>query len=592
MEKTVTLICLAFTCLFAPGQTPADSLKRELATHITRDTLRTRLLLQIADALVWNNPGEALDYAREAHQLAGELQWEKGIAHALRQEGIIHYEQSDPLRAMDFFQQALRVGERFKDKAFSASIYNNIANIYSDLKQYGKALEHYNNLLAIAGELNDTTNQVIALVNIASVFIEQQHMPEGISYLTKALPMAKAIANQRFEMAIRNNLGRALAKQGNDDEALRHFEASMLLADRLGSANVKATVLNSISDLLINKGDYQAAETHSKDALALAETVGALEWQANAWQTLSKLYERQGSAHRALNAYRTFITLRDSAANEEKKAEITRKEMQFALEKQEALAAAKISRQRTLMYAIIGLALALTGALVLGWKLYKRRRDENERRKIAKFEMQVADTEMKAIRAQLNPHFIFNSLNAIGSCIAKQDLPAAGDYLTRFSKLMRMILENSEHKEIALSTDLQVLELYMQVEANRLKGKFTYEINMDADIDPDNTLVPPLILQPLVENSIWHGLVPKDGPGRICIRIRKSGDSLHYAVEDDGIGRTRTNGRAVGSRSMGIPLTEARVAIIGGRPGLASITFDDLPQGLAVTVKMPLSVQF
>jgi len=592
MRKTAALICLALACSAASGQTPVDSLRRELAAYATRDTVRIRLLLEIADALVWNDPGEALDHAQEAHHLAEALHWEKGIAHALRQEGIIHYEQSDPLRAMDVFQRALRAAEPLHNKAFNASIYNNIANIYSDLTQYDKASEHYNNLLAIARELSDTTNQVIAMVNLASVFIEQQDMPQGIAYLTKALPMAKAIANQRFEMAIRNNLGRALAKQGKDEDALHHFEASLLLAEQLGSTSVKATVLNSISELLINQGDYPAAERHSKEARALAETVGALEWQANAWQTLSTLYERQGKADSALDAYRSFIALRDSAANEEKKAEITRKEMQFALEKQEALAAAKIGRQRMLMYAIAGLALAVTGALVLGWKLYKRRRDENERQKIAEFEMLVADTEMKALRAQLNPHFIFNSLNAIGNCIAKQDLPAAAEYLDKFSKLLRMILEHSTHQEIALSTDLEVLDLYLQVEANRLKGKFTYEIDVDTDIDPENTLVPPLILQPLVENSIWHGLAPKDGTGNIWIRVRRSGDLLHYTVEDNGVGRTKANGRAATSKSLGIALTEARVAIIGKRSGSASISFDDLPQGLAATVKMPLSLQF
>src|SRR3546814_10477591 len=122
---------------------------------------------------------------------------------------------------------------------------------------------------------------------------------------------------------------------------------------------------------------------------------------------------------------------------------------------------------------------------------------------------------MKALRAQMNPHFIFNSLNAIGNSIDKRDFETAGNYLTRFAKLVRLILENSEYREIPLATDLQVLELYIQLEAMRLKGKITYEIDVDEDIDAENTLVPPLIVQPLIENSIWHGLAPKDGHGRI-----------------------------------------------------------------------------
>ncbi len=594
MEKLATFICMTLTCLSATGQTLLDSLKTELAASPTLDTLRVNLLLKIADALVWNDPGEALEYTREAHKLASSLHSQRGIAHAFRQEGIIHYEQSDPLRAMEFFQRALKVIEPLNDRPFNASIYNNIANIYSDLKQYDKALEHYHHLLSVAEELGDTANQVIAIVNTASIYIEQQDMPQGIAYLTTALSMAKAIANERFEMAIHNNLGRALAKQGNDERALRHFNACLALADQLGSTGIKANVLNSIGEILINQHQYTEAEHHSKDALALAETVGALEWQANAWQTLSRVYEEQGSPAEALHAYRSFITLRDSAVNEEKKAEITRKEMQFTLEKQEAVAASEMGRQRVIMYAIIGLAFIALGAVILGWRLYKRKRDSDEHKRIAEFEARVADTEMKALRAQMNPHFIFNSLTAIGNSIAEKDFAAAGDYLGRFAKLIRLILENSEYKEVSLATDLQVLELYMQLEARRLGGKFTYEIDMETGIDPENTLVPPLILQPLVENSIWHGLIPKDEHGQIWIRIRQEGESLCYIVEDNGVGRvTASDHVAIAKRSMGIALTRARVAITGkGQQSDTGISFNDLPNGLAVTVKLPLALQF
>ncbi|GGG83051.1 hypothetical protein GCM10007415_15010 [Parapedobacter pyrenivorans] len=594
MKKLTTFICIAMTCLSATGQTLLDSLKTELTASSTQDTLRVSLLLKIADALVWNDPDEALDYAHQARELANTLDWQKGIARALRQEGIVHYEQSDPVRAMDFFQKALKTAEPLHDRRFNASIYNNIANIYSDLKQYDKALAHYQHLLSIAKELNDTTNQVIAMVNMASIYIEQQHMAEGISRLTQALSMTKRIGNQRFEMAIHNNLGRALAKQGNDEKALQHFNACLALAEQLGSTGVKANVLNSVGELLINQHRYAEAERHSKEALALAENVGALEWQANAWQTLSRTYEELGKATEALHAYQSFIQLRDSAVNEEKKAEITRKEMQFTLEKQEAIAAAELDRQRMLMYATVGIVLILLAAVILGWRFYKRRRDSDERKRIAEFEALVADTEMKALRAQMNPHFIFNSLTAIGNSIAEKDFTIAGDYLRQFAKLIRLILENSEYKAIPLATDLQTLELYMQLEARRLKGKFTYEIDMGSGIDPENTLVPPLILQPLVENSIWHGLIPKDGHGQIWIKIRQEGESLCYMVEDNGVGRAIKSGSTTTAKqSMGIALTRARVAITGKeQQSEGNISFHDLPNGLSVSVRLPLALQF
>ena len=136
--------------------------------------------------------------------------------------------------------------------------------------------------------------------------------------------------------------------------------------------------------------------------------------------------------------------------------------------------------------------------------------------------------------------------------------------------------------------------MYIQLEAMRLKGKIAYEIDIAVDIDPENTLVPPLILQPLIENSIWHGLAPKEGPGRIWISIRRERESLYYVVEDNGVGRiTATNTAVSSKRSMGIALTQARVAITGrGQPSDAEIFFTDLPNGLAVTVKLPLAFAF
>ncbi|WP_257658118.1 tetratricopeptide repeat protein [Parapedobacter lycopersici] len=594
MKKLATFTCVSMICLSATGQTPVDSLKNELASLSSADTTRVTLLLNIADALVWNDPQEALTYVKQAARLTDDLRWQKGKAYALRQEGVIYYEQSDPIRAMDRFHEALKAAEPLQDRSFEASIYNNIANIYSDLKQYDMALDHYRRLLAVSEALRDTTRIIIATVNMASVYIEQQQLSMGIASLNQALPLAQYIKNKRFEMAIQNNLGRALSKQGDDELALGHFNSCLQLAEQLGSDGIKANVLNSIAEIMFNRHQYAQAEDRSKEALALAEKVAALEWQANAWQTLSNIHERQHRPGEALHAYKQFITLRDSAVNDGKKAEITRKEMQFALEKQEAAAVAEMIRQRSITYAVIGVALVIMGAFAIGWRLYKRKRDSDELKKIAEFEALVADTEMKALRAQLNPHFIFNALNAIGNSIAEQDFDAAGSYLTRFAKLIRQILENSEHKEIPLTTDLELLTGYIQLESMRLQGKFTYGVDVAADIDPENTLVPPLILQPLIENSIWHGILPKKGPGHIQIRVQKEEESLCYTVEDNGIGRANVNGRSTtAKRSMGIALTKARVSIAGTHQNKPSaILFDDLPDGLAVTVKLPLSLQF
>src|SRR5205085_3446168 len=165
-------------------------------------------------------------------------------------------------------------------------------------------------------------------------------------------------------------------------------------------------------------------------------------------------------------------------------------------------------------------------AAIASFIFYKRKRDAVEKQHEAEFKTEVSDTEMKALRAQMNPHFIFNSLNSISDYISKNNIPEADKFLSKFAKLMRLILENSERKEIPLQDDLKALELYMQLEALRMNNKFIHCIEVDKAIDASSTLVPPLILQPFVENSIWHGIANKEGKGKITITIKKEGDEM------------------------------------------------------------------
>jgi len=190
-------------------------------------------------------------------------------------------------------------------------------------------------------------------------------------------------------------------------------------------------------------------------------------------------------------------------------------------EKQQAIAAAKLSDQKIITNISIaaGILFIIAGAII--FIAYKRKRDTDEKLSNAEFNTHIAETEMKALRAQMNPHFIFNSLNSISDYIQRHDIKKADEYLTAFARLMRHILENSENSMVKLADDIYALQLYMELEALRLNKKFEYNIIIDESIDKENTLLPPLILQPFVENSIWHGLTQKEGIGKIKVHIKK-----------------------------------------------------------------------
>ena len=202
------------------------------------------------------------------------------------------------------------------------------------------------------------------------------------------------------------------------------------------------------------------------------------------------------------------------------------------------------------------------------------------------YNKRISEIEMKALRAQMNPHFIFNCLNSINRYIVKSDHATASLYLTRFSKLIRLILDNSNSKNVLLSNELEALKLYIEMESLRFDNKFTYTIKVDDDVIPDSIEVPPLIIQPYVENAIWHGLLHKETNGHLGIDVTMIGDNmLQCIVEDNGVGREKAkefrSKSATSKKSLGMKLTEDRISILNKHASLnASVHIIDKQTGI------------
>ena len=583
-----------------------DSLKNILKNK-TEDSGRVKTLLNLAFAIIYDKPDSSMVYTDEALQIALKIKWKKGIALSYRQKGYVYYMLTDNTNAMDYYLRALKASETLSNKYLDATIYNNIANIYADLKNYDKALDYYGRYLSISREIKSKNDEVGALVNIGNIYTELNNLPAGFDYFNKALSISKEIDNKRISTAVLNNIGEILIKQNRYTEALGYFQRSIVLADESDYRNIKASALNGIGQVYLHENNYPVAEKYSTQSLALSKELNDLSWQVNALETLSRIYEGEKKYPQAMEAYKHSVALKDSAVNTDKKSEITRLEMQFDFDKKEALtkagndkkqalAMAEINKQKVIKNAaiIIGAILIATG--IGGIVVYKRRKDNIERKKEAEFQLQVADTEMKALRAQMNPHFIYNSLNSINDYIDKHDTEMATLYTTKFAKLMRMILENSEHKEIPLSEDLKTLELYMQLENMRMNNKFSYQIKVDSAIDQENTLIPPMILQPFVENSIWHGLAKKSGNGTICIFINKDENMINCIVEDNGVGMERPEileSSAPGKKSLGMKITKDRIDVLNKlKQSNATVTLSNLEQGTKIQVSLPEELAF
>src|SRR5690606_2081796 len=484
----------------------------------------------------------ALRYQQEALDLYEKIGNLSGAARALGNLATLYDLTGKPERAIDYYLQALTMNEKLGDNRRIASDYTNLGAVNLGMSDYAAAIDYLAKGLTYYRRTNDKANTALALLELSQAI--------------KAAPVS------------------VLQKKGYNPTRL----------------------VETMLDLQLS-------------ALKLAEESGSLRQQQQAWHALSLTYELSNRIPDAYAAFKKHVIFKDSIYNETNRRELIQKQAQFDYEKKEALLTAafeqekalaemELQRQKSLRnFTAAGLIFFLL-ATVGGVFLYKKKRDAEERQKESEFDAMEAEVEMKALRAQMNPHFIFNSLNSISHFILTRNLQEADYYLSKFAKLIRQIFENSEYKEVPLADDLQVLQTYMLLEAARMDKKFSYTIQIDPEIDPDNVLVPPLLLQPFVENSIWHGFQALHGQGKIEISVNKEADNIHISIEDNGVGRKQVvasvlNGKRQARASMGVKITQERLNILSKlKNAEAKMELIDLQQGLRVDLKLPLIFNF
>ena len=213
-------------------------------------------------------------------------------------------------------------------------------------------------------------------------------------------------------------------------------------------------------------------------------------------------------------------------------------------------------------YALLALTIAALLFILYRYRIQQIREKDQI---LSDLNLKIAEAEMQALRAQMNPHFIFNSLNSINKFILTNDARTASRYLTKFSKLIRQILNNSKYKTIPLQDELNTLDIYVEMEQLRSSHGFDYECNLNLESNPLKILIPSMLIQPFVENAIWHGLMPLDKRGRITLNISQSHDLLYIIIDDNGIGRKKSAeiqaNKEIKRDSKGLQITADRIRI-------------------------------
>jgi len=556
------------------------------------------------------NYARALELHAQAYSVWEQTGNRSRMATALNNTGVVYLYLADYHRALEYYLRALEIREQLGETWALADNFTNIGIIYKNIGDYEKAVAYHQQALQLYEKTGNRQGTANAFANIGVAYNEAKNTEQALQHFQKALALNRDIGNKKKIAGDLTNLGILYKETGQYRQAVVHLQDALELYAQTEDKNNAASALNHLARIYIEApagslagvqtdtlSRYMQAQQYLGQALQLAQATGAPDRLSEVWQSLSDVYAARRDFSNAFRAYRQHILFRDSVYNVESEKQLTRRVMQFEFEKKEAETMAAIVRQRFVNKVVVGgsLVLLLAGATI--FVFYKRKRDAEEKRKEAELRAEAADIEMKALRLQMNPHFMFNSLSSISQYITNNNLEEADLYLTRFAKLMRLTLENAEQRVVPLARDLEALEMYLQLESLRMQHRFTWNITMDPSADAGNILIPPMLLQPLVENSILHGMAGKTAGGVISIRIEVSDDQLYCMVDDNGPGMEATTyANAAGKnnhQSMGLKITRARIDMINKtQQAGASLTLTPLTPGTRATVVLPLELRF
>lgn len=403
--------------------------------------------------------------------------------------------------------------------------YLQLANAYQHLKNDKKTIEY----LTLARQYAEKTGNIDLIVTInnqlAQIFRQQKNITKELEVRNNSIDVSQIKLPNTKEAAYQNTeIGKAYASNNESDKAIPFLEKGLLLG-KGGKLILDNTLFRNSNDL---------------------------ESMAGAYKLLAKEYIKKGESEKALMFLETFVQIQDSIkyirkreldqalelsreiGKNQQKVDLLEKEKALnqqsiqILKQDQQLKEDELSTRNSIIGTLALVTLFLIGSILLILKSSRDKRRANQLLAI------------KSLRGQMNPHFIFNALNSVNHYISQNDERAANKYLSDFSKLMRAVMETSKHDFIPLNEEIELLKLYVHLEHARFNDHFNYTFQVDEALDTFDFEIPPMIIQPFIENAVWHGLRYTDSVGLLQIDFRKTTNGVCVSITDNGIGRQKS----------------------------------------------------
>lgn len=569
MKKIIALsfFTLVFVLTGKAQKQTIDSLNTLINSRIP-DTTKSKLLTDLSwEYITIGDYTNAAEKTNEAIELSEKINYKKGLAQSFNMKGILYWFQGDYPNALDFQYKALKISEEIGDKARIAGSLNNIGNIFHEQGDLKKALEDQLKALKIYEEIDAKFDIANLYNNIAVIYRKQNDYQTALQYHSKALEIRAELGDKPAVAGSLNNIGVLLYEQGYYSDAFNNFNKSLLVFQELGDKKNIANLFINIGNNYLKQKKYNEGLINLQKSLTQAQEIGYLEGMKEAEKSLSDVYQAMNDNGQALGHYKNFVSIRDSIFNETKSRQITEMRTKYEVsqkEKEIALLTNEKKLKEIELYAIIvALLLLAVIVFVLYNRYHLKQKLVAEKQKII-IEKQLIEIEQRALLLQMNPHFIFNSLSSIGGLIYENKPPVAVKYLTMFSRLMRLILEYSLEPAIPLSKEIELLKCYVELEQFRFEDKFDFKLTIDPKT-PMEISIPPMLIQPHIENAVLHGLTNKENKGKLELKIGYTEKALIIEVIDDGIGREKSKAFAKEStthKSMATNITQKRLELI------------------------------
>ncbi|MDM8003381.1 MAG: tetratricopeptide repeat protein [Bacteroidota bacterium] len=502
----------------------------------------------------------AKSFLERAIAIASEVKDTLPLADATNSLGNIYKEMALFSQAADAYFEALNLWETKGDSAGMSVAYGSIGLAYFYQKNYDKALEYSRKHLAFSEKRKDLWEVGKICNTIAQIYSSQGIFDSALVYQRKSLILNRMMNFPTGEASICHNMASTQLNLSRPDSALWYMKRALTISNDSGLP-IPPEYYITLGNIWQSLGNYDQAFSNSLTAYKLGKEKKMPLVVSDASLLLSDICIRRGREDLAYRYLKEHMQLKDSISNDEFLKQVTRMEIQYGFDKKQKEAEYdrmqerlitdnKIRQQRTILsgLAVLLIIVALLSLLYL--------RHTRLRAKYAQI-----DLEQRLLRAQMNPHFIFNSLCAIQDLIMAGTPQKANAFLTKIARLMRNILENSREEYIALGKEIETLKLYMDIQQLRFENGFSYKIVLDQSIDPENVSVPPMLAQPCVENSIEHGLLPRKENGNINISYKFSDGLILLEVTDNGIGRDKAAEKqpVIKKQPVSTMLTEKRL---------------------------------